>query len=178
MKTTLQQYFFLGLYYGLARHLPHSSARLLGNSSRKLCVLCARHLFKHCGQNVNIEHGAHFGSGRNLELGDNSGIGIHCTVPSNIKIGANVMMGPECFFLINETHEFSRTDLPMLAQGKVVKAGCTEIGDDVWIGRQVLVMPCKHIGSHSIVGAGSVVCKNVPESVIAGGNPIRIIRPR
>lgn len=56
--------------------------------------------------------------------------------------------------------------------------GSIVIGDDVWIGQQCIVIGGKHIGSHSIIGAGSVVSKDIPDCVIAAGNPIRIIRVR
>ena len=49
---------------------------------------------------------------------------------------------------------------------------------DVWIGRQVLFTPCKSVGNHVVIGAGSVVSKNIPDNVIVGGNPVRIIRQR
>ena len=66
----------------------------------------------------------------------------------------------------------------MIEQGSTILKNRTIIGDDVWIGRQCLFTPCKQIGNHSIIAAGSVVCKNIPDNVIAGGNPIKIIRNR
>lgn len=84
-------------------------------------------------------------------------------------------MGPYCHFMDNSIHGFQRTDIPMIQQGFFHKEGRTEIGDDVWIGRQCLITPCKKIGSHSIIGGGSVVCKDIPDSVVAGGNPIKIM---
>ncbi len=169
--------FYLLLYYGFARYLPpsHYPIRLFGGTIRNYC---ARHLFKFCGKNINIERGAYFGDGHGVEIGDNSDIGINCHVPNDIKIGKDVMMGPNCFFLENKSHTFDRTDVPMLGQGMKTIPGRTEIGDDVWIGRQALVLSCKKISSHSIVGAGSVVSKDVPEYAIVAGNPIRFIRDR
>lgn len=66
----------------------------------------------------------------------------------------------------------------MIEQGFKFVEGRFEICDDVWIGRDCLFMPCKKIGSHSVVGARSVVTKDVPESVIVAGNPARIIKER
>lgn len=86
----------LGVYYLFAQYLPASYSRCSGKKIRYF--LCKR-IFKSCGCNVNIERKAHFGSGRNVEIGDNSGLGINCNVPSNIKIGNNVMMGPNCFVI-------------------------------------------------------------------------------
>lgn len=54
-----------------------------------------------------------------------------------------------------------------------------EIGYDVWIGARVIVLPgCTRIGAHSIIGAGAVVTKDVPDYAIVGGNPARVIRMR
>lgn len=140
--------------------------------------MCAKHLFLYCGNNVNIEKGVYFGDGHAVEIGDNSGIGINCHVPNNIKIGKNVLMGPNCFMLENLSHNYSRIDIPIIEQGGLCLEGRIEIGEDVWIGRQVMILSCKKIGSHSIIGAGSVVGKDIPEYSVAVGNPIRIIRDR
>lgn len=174
----IKRYFFLALYYGFARYLPPSHSNAIGKLGRKIRVICAHNLFKKCGRNINIEHMAFFGKGHGVEIGDNSGIGIHCHVPNDIIIGENVMMGPHCYILPNVTHNYSRLDIPMIFQGSTVIEGRTVIGDDVWIGRQCLFMPCKTIGNHSIIGGGSVVSKDIPQNVVAGGNPIRIIKNR
>lgn len=84
------------------------------------------------------------------------------------------MMGPNTFILDNCTH-----DLSVLPTGKIIPIiGRTIIGNDVWIGRQVLFTPCKSVGNHVVIGAGSVVSKNIPDNVIVGGNPVKTIRQR
>ena len=171
-------FFCLVFYYAFARFLPVSYSRIGGGISSSIRYWCCKNIFKEIGQNVNIERGAKFGSGKDIEIGDNSGIGINCELPNNIKIGKDVMMGPKCVFFENRTHVISDISRPMREQGHYVKEGRIEIGDDVWIGQSVMVMPCKKIGSHSVVAAGSVVCKDVPEYVIVGGNPIQIINER
>ena len=173
----LKRLFFLILYYGLARYLPASNVPWSFGSG-KLRRLCARNLFKECGKNINIERGAYFGSGRFIEIGNNSGIGINCHVPNDIIIGNDVMMGPNCFFLERLTHNFDQIDIPVREQGLSQVPKRTIIGNDVWIGRQVLFMAGKCIGNHTIIGAGSVVSKDIPEYVVAVGNPIRVIRDR
>jgi maltose O-acetyltransferase len=133
-------------------------------------------LFKKCGRNVNIEHGADIGTGRHIEIGDNSGIGINCVIKAAI-IGANVMMGPDVVF-ISRNHNFDNPDTPLQDQGyhegfpKVIE-------DNVWIGHRALILPgCVKIGKNSIIGAGAVVTKDVPAYAIVAGNPARIIRYR
>lgn len=56
--------------------------------------------------------------------------------------------------------------------------GNTVVGNDVWIGQNVTVLPGVHIGDGAIVAANSVVSRDIPPYVIAGGNPCRVIRPR
>lgn len=169
---------YLLLYYGIARYFPPSNFFFIGRIGGSLRRFCAQHLFKHCGKHVNIEYMAYFGSGKDIEIGDRSGIGIHCRVPNDIKIGENVMMGPHCYILGTDTHCYSSVDIPMIDQGRFDSKKPTIIGDDVWIGRESMMIGGKTIGSHTIIGARSVICRNVPDYVVAAGNPIRIVRKR
>ena len=125
---------------------------------------------------MNVERKANFGSGLDIELGDESGLGIGCVVPSNTKIGKHVMMGPNCYILA-QNHRFDRIDIPMCKQGMSSKLQTT-IGDDVWIGRDVVMTPGRSIQSGTIVAAGCVLCKDFPAYAIIGGNPSRLIRYR
>ena len=168
---------YLLLYYGFARFLPVSVSRM-GGTSRKIRYHICKHIFKSCGKDVNIERMADFGNGYEIEIGDRSGIGINCHVPNDIKIGTDVLMGPNVHILVNHTHNYDRVDIPIIEQGGHKVTRRTIIGDDVWIGRQVLMISGKQIGNHTIIGAGSVVSKDVPDYVIAAGNPIRIIKQR
>lgn len=169
--VTLKQLTFLCLYYAFARHLP--SRRFGGKQLRRWC--CKR-IFKHCGDNINIEHGANFGTGIGISIGHNSGLGVNCKVPSNITIGDNVMMGPNCTIL-DRNHIFNHTDIPMIQQGYTERKP-TVIEDDVWIGCQVLIMPGRTIKKGSIVAGGCVLCKDFPDYSIIGGNPSKMIKRR
>lgn len=159
------------LYFHGARHLPSSVNSLL---SKKIRGYLAKGFLASCGENVNIEHGAQFG--QQLQIGDNSGIGVNCVCGGLVSIGDNVMMGPECVMLPH-FHAFDRLDIPMCQQG-FQEAKPIRIGNDVWIGTRVIIMPGIVIGDHSIVGAGAVVTKDVPEYAIVGGCPAKIIRMR
>lgn len=175
VSFSITQLVSLALYYLFAQYLPTSYGMCSGKRIRYF--LCKR-IFKYCGVNVNIERKAHFGSGRNVEIGDNSGLGINCNVPSNIRIGNNVMMGPNCF-VIKYNHAFNRTDIPMNKQGFQTNENVqTIIEDDVWIGMNVLMIPGRHIKTGSIIGAGCLLCKDFPEYSIIGGNPSKLIRSR
>lgn len=125
---------------------------------------------------VNVERKANFGCGLGVELGDESGLGVGCVVPSDTRIGNYVMMGPNCRIL-HQNHNFGRTDIPMCHQGLGPKLP-TVIEDDVWIGRDVLITPGRVIRKGSIVGCGCVLSKDFPEYSIIGGNPPRLIRSR
>lgn len=163
------------IYYLVLRHCPASTSWFGGCLWRKLREINARMMLKKCGRNINIEHGAQIGSGRQVELGDNSGIGIDCIVTKAI-IGKNVMMGPQVVF-VGQNHGFERTDIPMIEQGST-PCEPVVIGDDVWIGYRVIIMPGVKIGSGVIIGAGAVVTKDVPDYAIVGGVPAKIIRMR
>lgn len=140
----------------------------------KLRAFCGKLILNKCGKKVNIEHGAVFSS--RVELGDYSGIGINSNLGGTVIIGKDVMMGPECkIYTIN--HRFNDIDKPMRLQG-FQEERPVFIGDDVWIGGKVIILPGVHIGNHCIIGAGSVVTKDVPEWAIVAGNPARIKKYR
>ena len=164
----------LFLYYGFARYLPHSHAPYSFGAKHIRYMLC-RKLFRKIGKNVNIERLAFFRFGSNIEIGDNTGLGINCYI-SNAKIGNNVMMGPDVLY-IESNHRFDLTDVPMIEQGNAPEKGLI-IGDDVWIGSRAIFLPGVSVGNGAVVGAGSVVTKDVPEWAVVAGNPARIIRYR
>ena len=124
-------------------------------------------MLKKCGKKVNIERKATFST--RIQLGNYSGIGINAKVMGPCTIGDYVMMGPNCT-IYTQNHAFADPDKPMQLQGRQEERQVT-IGDDVWIGGNVTILPGVTIGSHSIIGAGAVVTKDVPEYAIVAGNP-------
>lgn len=175
-QISVKQMFCLMFYYGVCRYLPVSYNILLGGVAKRLRYFCCKNIFKKCGRNVNVERMACFGSGLEIEIGDNSGLGINCNVPSNTIIGSNVMMGPNCYILARN-HKFDRVDVPMCEQDFLPNQQ-TFIDDDVWIGRDVLMTPGRTIKRGSIIAGGCVLCKDFPDYSIIGGNPSRLIRSR
>ena len=164
----------LFLYYGLARHLPGSGLPWSLGAGRLRALLC-RGIFRTCGRHVNIEHGAWFGSGRDVELGDHSGLGLNCRVNGPLVIGRDVMMAPDVM-IFTQNHETARTDIPMRLQTAPKKP--VRIGDDVWVGARVIILPGVTVGNGTIVAAGAIVTKDVPPYAVVGGNPARLIRER
>lgn len=177
-KYTLHnmRYLFLILYYGLAQYLPCSYLPVIGRISNAIRIYCCRHIFKQCGKVSTIDRRVYFGSGRDVEIGDYSGIGRNSHLPNNIVIGKYVMMAPE-INILPDNHNFSRTDIPMCFQGNS-KSEPTTIGDDCWLGLRVIITPGRYIGDGCILAAGSVVTKDVEPYTIVGGNPAKLIRNR
>jgi len=162
-------------YLGLARHLPWSP-RPGGRAARLVRAGLARWMLDVCGEDVNVEHGAWFGSGRGVELGDRSDIGMDALVIGPVRIGRDVMMGPRCILLAS-SHDTRSVDVPMNRQGFLEDRPIV-IEDDVWIGAGCVILPGRRIGTGSIVGAGSVVASDVPPWTVVAGNPARIVRGR
>lgn len=102
-------------------------------------------------------------------------VGTYLDGRGGIDIGDHVMIGPNCVMSSCE-HGFARTDMPMYQQ-PLTYAKIT-IANDVWLGGNVCVKSGVTIGTGSIIAAGSVVTKDVPPYVIAGGVPARILRSR
>lgn len=162
---------FRRLYYGIGIHLKSSvqSAR-----AQKIRYWMASRFVENCGKNVNFEHGAKFNP--ELNIGDYSGVGVNCILSGRTYIGSHVMMGPDCI-MYSYSHAHDRLDIPMDQQG-FEEPTPIHIGDDVWIGARVIVLPGVNIGSHCIIGAGAVVTKDVPDYAIVGGVPAKVLRMR
>lgn len=161
------------LYYGLAAHLPSSCSGIrLGQ--KQLRALCGKLMLKSCGKKVNIEKNALFSA--KVCLGDYSGIGVNAKIYGACRIGSHVMMGQDCT-IITRNHRHDRTDIPMMEQGFEEEQPVT-IGDDVWIGDRVTILPGVEIGKGCIIAAGAVVTKSIPEYSIAGGVPARVLKSR
>lgn len=167
----------LAAYYWFARHLPATNHALsIGHRLRthKIRRFVCKGIFKYAGKNIIIEKGVRFGDGADVQIGDNSTIGVNFELfgPATFKIGSNVLIGPDVLF-ITVNHRFDRLDIPIKAQGHNEPEEIT-VDDDVWIGARVIILPGVCIGRGSIIGAGSVVAKNVPEYAIVAGNPARV----
>lgn len=168
---------FLVLYYGFARYLPNSYSPIIGPFSNKIRILCVRHIFKYCGKISTINRMAYFGTGKDIEIDDYSGIGENCVIPNNTIIGKYVMMAPQVHIVANN-HNFDDTETPMCFQGSHKNPPVTIIEDDCWIGVRVIMTPGRHVKKGTIVAAGAVLTKDFDEYSIVGGNPARLIRKR
>jgi maltose O-acetyltransferase len=172
-----RHHFWYCFYYGFAQHLPASYRFQPFGRWAKVCrrIACQR-IFRVSGKRINVEHGADFYTGWEIELGDDSSIGVNCMVPYDLKVGNDVMMGPGVI-VVGENHRFDRADIPMRLQG-YTRYPPVQIEDDVWIGARAVILPGVRIGRGAIVGAGAIVTKDVPPYAVCVGNPARVLRYR
>ncbi|KCZ72306.1 acetyltransferase (isoleucine patch superfamily) [Candidatus Methanoperedens nitroreducens] len=131
------------------------------------------------GSNVILNQNVRLKGDGSLKIGDNTKINSNCSITfgDNVKIGKNVLIGGYSSIIGALTHRFDRTDIPIIAQGKESKGGII-IEDNVWIGASVVILNGVSIGKDSIIGAGSVVTKSIPEFSIAFGVPARVVKRR
>ena len=111
--------------------------------------------------------------GFNIELGENFYVNHNCVILDCAKVtfGDNVFVGPDCGFY-TAGHPI---DAKQRNQG-LEYARPIHVGDNVWSGGGVRVLPGVSIGEGAVIGSGSVVTKDIPPRVIAAGNPCRVIR--
>ena len=109
----------------------------------------------------------------NIEIGENFYANVNCVMLDGAKItfGDNVFIAPNCGFY-TAGHPL---DVTQRNQGLEYAYPIT-VGNNVWIGAQVCVLPGVSIGDNSVIGAGSVVTKSIPANSVAVGNPCRVIR--
>lgn len=165
---SVKKKFFYVLYCFLGKWLPES--RHFMRIPQKVRGWFARRIMDHVGMGVNIERGAYFTP--ECKIGNDSGIGVKCEVYGPVTIGNNVMMGPEVIiYTANHNHDVS--EVPFRKQGYSTKP--VTIGDNVWIGRRTMFMAGSSVGNNVIIAAGSVITKNIPDNVLVGGVPAKII---
>lgn len=133
--------------------------------------------FRMIGKNTFIQEWSRFYHPGNIIIGNNSGIGLRTVMngAGGISIGNNVVIGPEVM-IWTQNHIYANPKIPIMYQGWEYKPVIIE--DDVWIGARVIILPGVKIGKGSIVGAGSVVTRDVAPSVICMGFPARKIGER
>ncbi len=111
--------------------------------------------------------------GYNIEIGENFYANHNCIILDGAKVtfGDNVFIAPNCTFS-TAGHPL---DIEQRNQG-LEYAYPIQVGDNVWFGASVTVLPGVTIGSNTVIGAGSVVNRNIPDGVVAVGNPCRVLR--
>lgn len=164
----------IAVYYLFFYNLPNS--RYLSVFSKLRCWYLSRVLKVLSFHPKNrMENRIYISDASTLKIGKNVRINENVFIQSAI-IGDNVMIAANVAIL-SSTHTYQRLDIPMVEQEDIF--GLTSIiEDDVWIGRNVIIKHGVTIGKGSIVGACSLVTKDVPKYAIVGGVPAKIIKYR
>lgn len=157
-----------------ARALAHDRCLALSripeaHAERREDALAA--LLPNAGARINVQPPFFCDYGFNIHTGQHVYFNAHCTVPDacEVRIGSHCLLGPG-MQLLTPLHPLG----PVQRRGRECRAPIT-IGDDVWI-VGALVLAGVRIGSGAVVGAGSVAARDIPERVLAVGNPCRVLR--
>ena len=134
-------------------------------------ILCE--LFGKGGDSVLMQPPFFCDYGANIELGERVFFNFNCVVLDvcPVRIGSFTLFGPGVQIL-TPLHPENAAERRLHEHGKPI-----EIGSDVWVGGGALILPGVTIGSRTIIGAGSVVTRDIPDDVFAAGNPCRVLRP-
>jgi len=175
-----------------------------GGTGNVLRRLYYKPRFRHMGKNVSIPPGCTIRGEKNIILGNNVGIGLYAQLYAGIKkntgfmeigdhtalnsyvmlnadtegeirIGKHVLIGPNVVFRASN-HVFEGKDTIIRQQGH--NPGRIIVGDDVWIGANAVILPNVDVGKGAVIGAGSVVNKDVASYSIVGGVPAKQLGKR
>jgi maltose O-acetyltransferase len=130
-------------------------------------------LFGAAGPTIEIEPPFYCDYGSNIYVGDGFFMNFGCVILdcASVHIGEKVMCGPSV-----QIYTASHPTDPKVRLSGLELAAPVQIGNNVWIGGGAIVCPGVTIGDDTTIAAGSVVVKDIPARVVAGGNPCRIIR--
>lgn len=125
------------------------------------------------GDSIFIEQPFHCDYGKNIEVGNNFYANYNCTIldVGKVIIGENVLFAPNVS-IYTAGHPFH----PQSRNSGYEYGLAVTIGDNVWIGGSVVINPDIKIGNNVVIGSGSVVTKDIPDNVVAVGNPCKVIR--
>jgi maltose O-acetyltransferase len=156
------------LYDPLDPELARARAR-----ARDLCRDLLVELFAAGGQDAWVQPPFFCDYGSNIHLGARVFFNFNCVVLDvcKVSIGDFTLIGP-AVQIYTATHPFDAELRRTRELGKPVS-----IGSDVWIGGGAIICPGVTVGSRSVIGAGSIVTRDLPDGVVAAGNPCRVIRP-
>jgi maltose O-acetyltransferase len=146
-----------------------NASRETDEASRR--YLCTQ-IFGKGGDTVWMQPPFYCDYGSNIELGERVFFNFNCVVLDvcRVRIGDYTLFGPGVQVL-TPMHPLNAELRRRQEYGKPI-----EIGADVWVGGGALILPGVRIGSRAVIGAGSVVTRDIPDGVLAAGNPCRVIR--
>lgn len=142
---------------------------------------------KHCGlkgkQNIILEEAttvrpyAQIWSGGTVRIGQGSEIGERCriSIANSLYIGEKVLLSPNVY-ITDCDHEYRNIDIPVIDQGIIQKEQKVFIGEGSYIGINAVIVGNVKIGRHCVIGANSVITKDVPDYCVAVGSPAKVIK--
>ncbi len=133
---------------------------------------CFRKLFGGWDPSVHIEPPFFCDAGKNIFIGVGTFINYGCTILDTAKVS----IGKRCWIAPNVQIYAATHPVDAFERQKVCLAKPVSIGDDVWLGGSVIVCPGVSIGERAVIGAGSVVTRDIPSDCVAFGNPCRVHR--
>ncbi|MSU02124.1 acyltransferase [Tissierella pigra] len=165
----IMNYISLIIYYAIGNKIPNKFG---GVKFRRILV---KNIFKECGKNVNISENVYFGTGKNIVLYNNAGIGSGTKIfgNGNVTIGSHVTMGPEVMIITGD-HKIEWCENGEKINSIIISN--VKIGSHSYIGARVTILQGVTIGEKSIVGACSLVNKNVDVSSLFAGVPAKKIK--
>jgi len=167
-------YYFL--YYAFAARLPsYDRWKCFGRMATVVRRMICRKLFRETNGAFSVGRGVDFGYlGHHIFLNDHANLGNYLKIKGNgnLHVGKHVLMGDDV--IINtQDHKYLKPE----GYDEFV-TGNVSIGDYVWVGDRVIILRGVNIGEHSILGAGSVVTRDIPSHSVVAGNPARVIKSR
>lgn len=155
---------------GIVKYMPFPTAMKVRN-------FCYKVALKKMGRYTNIADGVTIADPTRVSIGSNVSIHEYTFIGAvgEVTIGDYVMFATGCA-IISDSHIFTQRDIPMRKQGTVARPVVIE--DDVWLGCKVTVLGGVRIGQGAVIGAGSVVTRDIPAYAVAMGVPCRIKRFR
>lgn len=159
--------------YRLKTRLLFQALNNAKNDQKELRARILTELIPDAGDNLWIEPPFYCDYGWNIKVGEDVYFNFNCVVldVARVTIGSRTLFGPNVQ-IYTATHPMCHKE----RAGGLGSAKPIIIGEDVWIGGSVVICPGVTIGNRSVIGAGSVVTKNIPDDVFAAGNPCRVIR--
>ncbi len=163
------------IYYLLVSKLPHSRLIKFSNRIRMWYVSKVLRLMPF-DKNSKFEYNVYLSNAKNVRFGKYVRINENVFLQGEVSIGNYVMIAPNVSVYSN-THVYDDINVPMVTCGTSITKEVV-IEDDVWIGKGVVILPGVTIKKGAIVGANSVVTKDVNSYTIVGGVPARLIKER
>ncbi len=163
------------IYYVIIQNLPHSRFLKISNTIRIWYLSKVLKIMPY-DKNSKFEYKIYISDARQINLGSFVRINENTFFQGNVNIGNHVMIAPNVS-VYSKTHKYDDLNTPMVLSGET-PTKTVVIEDDVWIGINTVILPGIRIGKGAIVGANSVVTKNVEPYSIVGGVPAKFIRKR